>query len=82
MRIYLSRKGLPEGKKSPLLTLPLTCRLLAAVMKLQSLTLEGTMVIVQYHLWRNLIAYKYHRKRRVSESIELNARRSINERMI
>jgi len=60
----------------------MTCRLLAAVMKLQSLTLEGTMAIVQYHLRRNLVAYKSHRKRRVSEAIGLNARRSIHEKMI
>ena len=61
--------------------MPLTCRLIACVMKLRSLTIEGAMVIVQYHLRRNLVAYKSHRKKRVSEAIVLNARRSIHEKV-
>lgn len=32
------------------------------------------MAIVQYHLRRNLIAYKSHRKKRVSQAIRLKAK--------
>lgn len=36
------------------------------------------MAIVQYHLRRNLIAYKSHRKKKVSEAKKLGARESIH----
>ena len=57
----------------------MVCRLLATVMQLQSLTIEGTMTIIQYHLQRNLIAYKSHRKKRVFEAMESKARGSIHK---
>ena len=40
-------------------------RLLSTVLPLKSLSVEGTMEIVKYHLHRNLVAYKSHRKKKV-----------------
>jgi hypothetical protein len=59
-------------KKTPLLTLPLVKRLLSVLLPLKSLSLEGTMEIIQYQLRRNLTAYKSHRKKRVRLAKQLN----------
>jgi hypothetical protein len=48
-----------------LLTVPLVRRLLSIVLPLKSLSVEGAIEIVQYHLRRNLTAYESHRKKRV-----------------
>jgi hypothetical protein len=48
-----------------LLTVPLVRKLLSVVLPLRSLSVEGAMEIVQYHLRRNLIAYTSHRKKKV-----------------
>jgi hypothetical protein len=47
-------------------------RLLAAILPIKSLTLEGAMEIVKYHINRNLIAYKSHRKKRLRLAKRLN----------
>ena len=52
-------------KKTPLLTVPLIRRLMTLVLPLKSLSVEGAMEIVAYHLRRNLTAYKSHRKKRL-----------------
>jgi hypothetical protein len=48
-----------------LLTVPLVRRLLSIVLPLRSLSVQETMEIVEYHLHRNLVAYKSHRKKKV-----------------
>jgi hypothetical protein len=40
-------------------------RLLSTALSLRSLSVQGAMEIVEYHLHRNLVAYKSHRKKRV-----------------
>jgi len=40
------------------------------------------MAIVQYHLHRNLVAYKSHRKKRVSDAKKLGARESIHAKKV
>lgn len=69
---FLLQLRLLLKKKAPLLTLPLVRRLLSALLPLRSLGLEGTMEIIQYHLHRNLIAYKSHRKKSVKMAERYN----------
>jgi hypothetical protein len=45
---------------------------LAAILPIKSLTLEGAMEIVEYHIHRNLVAYKSHRKKRLKLAKLLN----------
>jgi len=42
------------------------------MLPLKSLSLEGAMEIVEYHIYRNLVAYKSHRKKRVKMAEQLN----------
>ena len=44
------------------------------MLPLKSLTLEGAMEIVEYHINRNLVAYKSHRKKRLklAEQLDIN----------
>jgi len=44
------------------------------MLPLKSLSLEGTIEIVEYHMNRNLVAYKSHRKKR----LKLAKRSNIN----
>ena len=64
-------------KKTPLLTLPQARRQLAAVIPLRSLSLKGTMEIIEYHMQRNLIAYESHRKKNEEVAQKLNAKVSL-----
>ena len=64
-------------KKTPLLTAPLVRKLLCAMLPLRSLSMEGAIEIVEYHLQRNLVAYKSHRKKRVMIAKELKANVSL-----
>ncbi len=61
-------------KKTPLLTVYLVRKILSLVIPLRSLSVEGAMEIVQYHLIRNLTADKSHRKKRVklAKSYDIN----------
>ena len=61
-------------KKTPLLTLPQARRLLAAVLPVRSLSLEGVMEIIDYHLKRNLTARNSHRKKNVALALKLKAK--------
>ena len=42
------------------------------MLPIRSLSVEGAMEIVEYHLRGNLVAYKSHRKKRVKLAEELN----------
>jgi hypothetical protein len=42
------------------------------MLPLKSLSLEGAMEIVEYHINRNLVAYKSHRKKRLKLAKKLN----------
>jgi hypothetical protein len=60
-----------------LLTLPQVRKLLAAVLSLRSLSLKGTMEIIEYHLQRHLNAYKSHRKKKLLLAQKLKAEGSL-----
>ena len=59
-------------KKTPLLTLAMARRLMSVLLPMRSLSVEGTMEIVEYHLHRNLVAYESHRKTKLKLAKSLN----------
>lgn len=52
-------------------------RLIASVLPLNSLTPQGAIDIVKYHIKRNDIAYKSHRKKALEIAQELEANVSL-----
>lgn len=47
--------------------------IVASVLPLRSLTIQGALQIIDYHIRRNDIAYKSHRKKRLKEAKDLGA---------
>lgn len=52
-------------------------RIIAAVIPLKSITLQGAIDIVTYHIRRNDIAYKSHRKKAVEVAHKLGLKVSL-----
>jgi hypothetical protein len=48
--------------------------MLATVLPLRSLTAKGAIEVIEYHLRRNLIAYKSHRKKALNVAKKAKAK--------
>ena len=64
-------------KKTPTLTVPQARRLIATLLPLRSLDKQGALEIVRYHIRRNFLAYRSHRKTRVLRAIRMRAKVSL-----
>lgn len=62
---FLLRVRIRFKKKSPALTLAQARFLVAAVLPLRSLNKKEAIEIIKYHTYRNHVAYKSHRKKRL-----------------
>ena len=62
-----------DSKKTPTLTVPQARRLIATVLPLRSPDKQGALDIVSYHIRRNFIAYRAHRKKSVLHATRMKA---------
>jgi hypothetical protein len=59
------------------LSLSLAKKLIQTVLPIRSLTREGALIIVKYHLKRNYKAYQSHRKKQIAIAQNLNIQVSL-----
>ena len=74
---FLTACSAQAKKKTTILTAAQAKRLIASVLPLNSLTPQGAIEIVQYHIKRNDIAYKSHRKNAIEQAQELGVNMSL-----